>query len=405
MKMQKNTNETKTTQNTGITLIALVITIIVLLILAGVTIASLTGENGLLKRAQKAKDATEVAQRKEQLQIEALGSIDNNGNIDFNTLIDNIKNNLGVNDGDINQDTDTISVTIGGNTYEIDSDGNVEEVVITDRTGIKVGDYIDYTPDVVSTTTYPVSTLTTYSGSTSNTADIIQDTLNWQVLRIYRDGSMDLIGSVTSQSIYFQGVLGYTNGVYLMDDICKTLYSRNANGIIARSVDLEDFEYWLEQSTSVVAARDAYSNGTYTYGDSATYTDNNKYPPFYETQTSESDPGTLTTNSAYTTNGDLTVKQTYYIISINNINFSDGYKALNSSTSYWIGSRYVNCYSSYALFGLRYAGTYIYGYDLFLSNGSTNYFLHLRPVVHLKSSVQITPKTGTTGDKHQITSY
>ena len=37
----------------GITLIALVITIIVLLILAGVTIASITGENGILRKSTK----------------------------------------------------------------------------------------------------------------------------------------------------------------------------------------------------------------------------------------------------------------------------------------------------------------------------------------------------------------
>ena len=37
----------------GITLIALVITIIVLLILAGVTIASITGENGILRESTK----------------------------------------------------------------------------------------------------------------------------------------------------------------------------------------------------------------------------------------------------------------------------------------------------------------------------------------------------------------
>ena len=37
----------------GITLIALVITIIVLLILAGVTIVTLTGENGILTRAHR----------------------------------------------------------------------------------------------------------------------------------------------------------------------------------------------------------------------------------------------------------------------------------------------------------------------------------------------------------------
>ena len=45
----------------GITLIALVITIIVLLILAGVTIATLTGENGILTRASDADVETRAA--------------------------------------------------------------------------------------------------------------------------------------------------------------------------------------------------------------------------------------------------------------------------------------------------------------------------------------------------------
>ena len=49
----------------GITLIALVITIIVLLILAGVTIATLTGENGILTKAQQAKTETEKAEEYE----------------------------------------------------------------------------------------------------------------------------------------------------------------------------------------------------------------------------------------------------------------------------------------------------------------------------------------------------
>ena len=56
-------------KNAGITLIALVITIIVLLILAGVTIASLTGENGLLERAKKAKEDTAEGQAKEEVTI------------------------------------------------------------------------------------------------------------------------------------------------------------------------------------------------------------------------------------------------------------------------------------------------------------------------------------------------
>ena len=40
----------------GITLIALVVTIVVLLILAGVTIAMLTGENGIINQAKNAKE-------------------------------------------------------------------------------------------------------------------------------------------------------------------------------------------------------------------------------------------------------------------------------------------------------------------------------------------------------------
>ena len=49
---------TNKTETKGITLIALVITIIILLILAGISIAMLTGENGILKKAQESKNTT-----------------------------------------------------------------------------------------------------------------------------------------------------------------------------------------------------------------------------------------------------------------------------------------------------------------------------------------------------------
>lgn len=51
----------------GITLIALVITIIVLLILAGISIAMLTGENGILSKATKAGRETILAEQKEEV--------------------------------------------------------------------------------------------------------------------------------------------------------------------------------------------------------------------------------------------------------------------------------------------------------------------------------------------------
>ena len=64
----------------GITLIALVITIIVLLILAGVSIAMLTGDNGILTQAQNAKEETEKAAEEEKIQLAVIGSkTKNNG--------------------------------------------------------------------------------------------------------------------------------------------------------------------------------------------------------------------------------------------------------------------------------------------------------------------------------------
>ena len=66
----------------GITLVALVITIIILLILAGIAIASLTGDNGLFARARQAKTETEVAEVKERAQTDILEEqTGNNGNL------------------------------------------------------------------------------------------------------------------------------------------------------------------------------------------------------------------------------------------------------------------------------------------------------------------------------------
>ena len=70
-KERKNMELKKSKKNSkGITLIALVITILVLLILAGVTIAMLTGENGILKQMQEAKKVTDIAEVKEKAQLD-----------------------------------------------------------------------------------------------------------------------------------------------------------------------------------------------------------------------------------------------------------------------------------------------------------------------------------------------
>ena len=62
-------------RNKGITLIALVVTIIVLLILAGISIAMLTGQNGILNRAAEAKEKTRVAQEDESQKLKGYEDI------------------------------------------------------------------------------------------------------------------------------------------------------------------------------------------------------------------------------------------------------------------------------------------------------------------------------------------
>ena len=113
-------------RNKGITLIALVITIIVLLILAGVTIATLTGDNGIIRRTNQAKEETEKAGAKEKVQVEALGSFDQYGNFDMNKLKENLKSNLGLQDNDIRDNGDgSILVTVDGYDVKVDKIGNV----------------------------------------------------------------------------------------------------------------------------------------------------------------------------------------------------------------------------------------------------------------------------------------
>jgi Tfp pilus assembly protein PilE len=79
--------------NKGITLIALVITIIVLLILAGVSIAMLTGQNGILTQSSNSKDKTNAAEVAERVNMELNAQLSRAmAGESFNTAEDIVKN-------------------------------------------------------------------------------------------------------------------------------------------------------------------------------------------------------------------------------------------------------------------------------------------------------------------------
>ena len=110
--------------NNGITLIALVITIIVLLILAGVAIATLTGDNGILTKAAQAKKDTEKASAKERIQIEVLASYNESGSLDLDVLKSNLEKNIP--EATMEGDKFPITVTVDGQTFTVEANGNVE---------------------------------------------------------------------------------------------------------------------------------------------------------------------------------------------------------------------------------------------------------------------------------------
>ncbi len=107
----------RTKQVSGITLIALVITIIILLILAGVSIAMLTGQNGLLTKANAAKGQTQEQSAKEKIQLAIMGSVDEDGKLnveDFKKEIERLGGTV------IDQTEETITVEMDGYEAVID---------------------------------------------------------------------------------------------------------------------------------------------------------------------------------------------------------------------------------------------------------------------------------------------
>ena len=132
MKKEKDFNKIKLKEREkGITLIALVITIIVLLILASVSIAMLTGENGILSKASTAKEKTLEAENEEKVELAVLAvKAQKNGGFDSELLKEELgKYGLEGKDGA----DGTTTVTVNGKTYTIDSEGNVTSKPATEN--------------------------------------------------------------------------------------------------------------------------------------------------------------------------------------------------------------------------------------------------------------------------------
>ena len=491
----------KTKEMKGITLVALVITIVVLLILAGVSINTVLGDDGIIKKAKEAAEATKRASAEEEMNRLVLeyqlasndetlesflqekvteGRIDEvtdngDGTITITKKVEGkdytitvkkpaastpsvkvgtirvVSDSTGAGsslgeastskgktlyimiDSSISGGTTTVSpevpyaVTENG-TYKFTVTGTVNGTAYTKEVSVEVnqfrefsiddiqiGDSVNYTYDPAGS--YSLSS--TYSGYSSNQTIAQTTGLTWKVLNVDKENdTVDIISTnTTSSTVYFYNILGYNNGPYLMNEICKAQYSNKTLGVEARSINLLDMEKHL--TPTGITARNAYTNSV-KYGTTKTYTGSTKYPSLYANQkgagpnitaanantisqpdiTKGNDPyeeskpivpkGTTepTTSSTYGTGSPLTVTQTFYYIPINDTNCGTAYSILANGTTFWVAARFVFTLSDYAAFGLRIAYTGTSGYRMFYSNGGTDGGSYaLRPVVSLPSSL------------------
>lgn len=101
-------------KNKGITLSTLVITIIVLLILAGVTITNLTGNNGIVKKAETAAEKTELAGLEEQVEIAIIRTEQKYRNPNLDNIIEELKNSKIISkENQVDKETGKIETDLG----------------------------------------------------------------------------------------------------------------------------------------------------------------------------------------------------------------------------------------------------------------------------------------------------
>ena len=181
----KTAKKQKLKESKGITLIALVITIIVLLILAGVTIATLTGDNGILKKAGDAKTQTEQAKADENLKIAIAGSYGTDGKLNLKDLKDNLENQkIPYTDSD----KFPLEVTVNGEKKKIDANGNVT---------VKLESVVD----------------SKTNGTVFNDVTTLEDTYGNQVkipkgFKIANDSATDVTGGIVIEDATYTNTIG-----------------------------------------------------------------------------------------------------------------------------------------------------------------------------------------------------
>ncbi len=220
----------------GITLIALVITIIVLLILAGVTIAMLTGDEGILNQAGKAEDENSKAEEKDQIGLAYNAvMVDSKGKT---VEADKLQEELRRYDSGatVTKNGENFKVTFtSGNTYTLKKDGTIEGT--TNTGGATV------TADQVNVL---IGQIVKYEISTKASNDIKEAIGDWRVFY----ASNDEMFLISSQTIASETAFGASsNGIPLTPKDTEGNYDDGAQEeVFQTGYGLKYNEKWLSNN-------------------------------------------------------------------------------------------------------------------------------------------------------------
>ena len=142
-----------------------------------------------------------------------------------------------------------------------------------------VGDYVSYKPDTPSAGYNLKSAQSGYN--TDQVIDTSYDPKVWKIMEVDENGNITKLSGIGVKTVTFCGPTGYNNGVYLLNDICKSRYGNASLGATARSLTIEDIE--SRMNSKGIAARNAFKSGTVQYGTTRKYTGSyyTKYPAIY----------------------------------------------------------------------------------------------------------------------------
>ena len=191
-------------QNNGITLIALVITIVVLLILAGVTIAMLTGENGILGKATTAKSKNDESSVEEKIKLSVMyAKMNTNGDtaINLGELKSELEKNFN-NDVDIQGEENTLPWIVASNGYsfEITENGEVKKI-----DGISIPQSLEIikgnTKEIKCTKSKEITEEISWKVNDTNIVDIDKSVGDTVIVTAKSEGQTELIASANGKEV------------------------------------------------------------------------------------------------------------------------------------------------------------------------------------------------------------